>query len=1105
MESRMEFMLLGPFEVRADCGVVSLGGTKQRAVLALLLLNANRVVTREELIDGLWGENPPETAAKVILVYVSRLRKVMAHGALVTKPRGYLVEVEKSLLDLERFEGLLEDAKAADVNRAADLLRQALSLWRGPALAEFDEPFARPAAVRLEALRLTALEDRIRADLACGRHAELSSEVAALAAKHPHRERFRAQLMLALYRSGRHAEALAAFRDARAALDEVGLEPSAALRQLEKQILTQDNALDLAPTRTLLAKPGSPLVLPSPLVSEPQFPFVGRVKELATLRALLEQARQGRGGLVLLGGEAGGGKTRLLREAAHEAAGNGALVVYGSSDAVVRTPYEPLREWLEFLLSVCDAETLRASLGEGRHLLARLVPGLAQSAEPAPTSGDQATDRFLLQRAAAELLTGLSRLRPLVLIADDIHWADTEMLHLLRRLARSVPGSGIVLVAAFRDRGESTVRELDETLNDLSRLDGAVRLSLQHLEHSELETFIRTGAKADASDALVAAVAGLTSGSPLLLCELWRHLIESGTVEIIEGVAVLTRPLNEVRGPGRVRTIVRQRLSRLAPETVAVLELAAVAGSQFELDVIVEGSGVDRPSLIAAVEQAIDHGIIEELPHMQPTCRFSHELVRRAIYDRISRVRRAELHLQVGIALERAHAPDLAPVFADLAHHFTLAAPIAGVEPGVDYNLRAAEVAVSAVAFDDGVANLRTALELGIADPQRRARTQIELAYLLRETMHRTEATQILAEVLEDASGRSDEQSIVAVKLRRLGAAMGEPHADPAEMRAQADEVMEIFREIGDRARLAQAGRGRALSLRREGRLAAAAAQLEEALVIANASGDPVARREIIGTLVYAMCDGPMPVGQAARRCHELLETNSPDTALAATIRRCLGLLSAMSDDLQQAREHIEQSSRTLDGLSYNTQSSIYRVIAAEARELIGDRAGAERELQAKLAEARQWDSKGPDARAMHAAYHLALVYCDAGRWDAAEQCLAYGADVPPVHYFLHENVLRLAASARVEGRHGRHVKAVELARRAVAIAERSDFLNLRARTWLALAEVQERRRASAEAEAARRAAATLYRAKGNVAALRLMHTAPNVVRKRAEVQRART
>src|SRR5215218_4075014 len=233
----MEFRVLGPLEVRDGDRSLPLAGAKQRALLAVLLVNANRVVSRDRLIDELWGEQPPETAVQSLQVYVSRLRKVLPPETLLTRPPGYLLEVAPSDVDLQRFERLLSEGHQAlaegDAEGAAQVLHDALALWRGPALAEFAfDPFAQAEIGRLEDLRLAAVEERIEADLALGRHADLIGELQALIAENPHRERLRGQLMLALYRSGRQAEALAAYQAARHALvDELGIEPSANLQR----------------------------------------------------------------------------------------------------------------------------------------------------------------------------------------------------------------------------------------------------------------------------------------------------------------------------------------------------------------------------------------------------------------------------------------------------------------------------------------------------------------------------------------------------------------------------------------------------------------------------------------------------------------------------------------------------------------------------------------------------------------------------------------------------------------------------------------------------------------------------------------------------------
>jgi DNA-binding SARP family transcriptional activator/pimeloyl-ACP methyl ester carboxylesterase len=250
----MEFRVLGPLEAVVDGRPVALGGTKQRALLARLLLENGRAVGLERLVDDLWGEAPPETARKMVQVYVSRLRKLLPKGMLETRASGYQLAVPPESLDLERFEALRAAGRVAleqgRYGQAAAELRVALGLWRGPALAEFpNEPFASGESARLEALRSAAVEDRIQAELELGNPADVIAELETLVAHHPLREQLRAQLMLALYRAGRQAEALAVYHDTRRVLDEqLGIQPSQTLRDLERRILQHDPTL-LRPER----------------------------------------------------------------------------------------------------------------------------------------------------------------------------------------------------------------------------------------------------------------------------------------------------------------------------------------------------------------------------------------------------------------------------------------------------------------------------------------------------------------------------------------------------------------------------------------------------------------------------------------------------------------------------------------------------------------------------------------------------------------------------------------------------------------------------------------------------------------------------------------
>jgi YVTN family beta-propeller protein len=252
----VEFRILGPLEVEDDGRVLPLGGAKQRALLALLLLHANEVVSRDRLIDDIWGERAPETAATALQGYVSGLRKALGVERILTRAPGYLLQVDSNEVDLARFEQMARagrDALASgDAERASAMLAEALALWHGLPLADLDATaFAYAERLRLEELRVSAIEERIEAELTLGRHAALVVELEALVAEHPLREKLRGQLMLALYRCGRQAEALQVYQEARRLLvGDLGLEPGTALRSLEQAILNHDPALEPRPSTT---------------------------------------------------------------------------------------------------------------------------------------------------------------------------------------------------------------------------------------------------------------------------------------------------------------------------------------------------------------------------------------------------------------------------------------------------------------------------------------------------------------------------------------------------------------------------------------------------------------------------------------------------------------------------------------------------------------------------------------------------------------------------------------------------------------------------------------------------------------------------------------
>ncbi len=307
MTAELELKVLGPLEAAADGCPLTLGGPRQRVLFAVLLLHANEVVSRARLVDALWGDRPPEKAANALQVAVHGLRKVLGHDRVVTHGAGYRLRVEPGELDLERFTRVCERARAERPAAAAETLRDGLSLWRGRALADLEgTPFIDAQRERLEELRLSALERRIDADLELARHAELVPELEALVREHPYRERAREQLMLALYRAGRQTEALAVYQNARKALvDELGLDLSPQLQQLEAAILRHDPSLE----------PRRPPGRYAGYLPAPPSRLIGRGLELVAVTAVLRDPDVR---LVTLTGPGGSGKTRLAIAAGEE-------------------------------------------------------------------------------------------------------------------------------------------------------------------------------------------------------------------------------------------------------------------------------------------------------------------------------------------------------------------------------------------------------------------------------------------------------------------------------------------------------------------------------------------------------------------------------------------------------------------------------------------------------------------------------------------------------------------------------------------------------------------------------------------------------------------
>ena len=460
MGTGLEFGILGPLEVRCGGTPVHVGGPRQRALLSLLLCHANQVVSRDQLLDELLVGQPAGQAGRMLRVQVSRLRQALADGdgepRVAARPPGYVLRVKDGELDLQVFEQRVAAGRDAlgrgNPGRAAALLGEGESLWRGRPLADLEfEPFARFEIQRLQELRLLAAEDRIEAELGLGRHAALCPELGRLVAEHPLRERLRGQLMVALYRSGRQAEALDTYRAGRAQLVvDLGIEPGPRLRRVHEQMLAADPALDLpAPAGAgILGDPLAPVVVPRELPADVAG-FTGRVAELAALDLLLPAPGQGTGGspgavvISAVTGTAGVGKTTLAVRWAHRVAGqfpDGQLYVNlrGYDPGQPVTPGEALAGFLRALgagsdipLEEADRAARYRSLVAGKRLLVVL-----------DNAATEEQVRPLLPGSASVMVVVTSRDSLAGLVAvDGARRLDLDLLPRVRRWRCCAPSS----------------------------------------------------------------------------------------------------------------------------------------------------------------------------------------------------------------------------------------------------------------------------------------------------------------------------------------------------------------------------------------------------------------------------------------------------------------------------------------------------------------------------------------------------------------------------------------------------------------------------------------------------------------------------------------
>ncbi|WP_214106578.1 AfsR/SARP family transcriptional regulator [Acrocarpospora catenulata] len=839
----LAFRLFGPFEVgTADGTLLELGPRKQRAVLALLALDPGRIVSLDRLVDELWDDATPSSAIGTLQAYISHLRRALEPDrpprspatVLVTREPGYLLAIKPAQVDLIRFTTDAEEGRQALSRRAygaaMDAFDRALATWRGEPLAEFaGYGFAQPVIARLTELQAAVTEDRFEARLALGDSGSAVADLERLVEAYPYRERLWGLLVLALYRAGRQAEALGALRRVRTLLaDDLGLEPGPELRRLEQAVFEQSAALDA---------PAPPAAAPA----RPQATLIARDSQLRRIGERVAEAVQGRGGVVLVVGEAGIGKTRLAQTAAEAA---GIRVAWGRCvEADAAPAFWP---WAQALRELGAAETVQL-----------LATGSGQVA----TDLDAALFELYDQVLAA--LNG----EPVLVVLDDLHSADAASLRLLRYVARELHRRPVLVLATLRPEPGREPEQLAETLAALTREPGTERLRLPPFTRDEVAAFL--GGQADRE--LAGKLHQRTGGNPFYLGELVR-LLDSEQLEEV---------------PETVREVLSRRVARLPAGTQELLRTAAVLGREVRLEVLATAAETPQEEVMAGLAPAVATGLLAETPDGFDY-RFSHVLVCDALYAGLDRLARARLHLRAGEALAAGNAP--LPV---LAHHFALAARVGGAARAVSYASQAARQATAQLAFDEAVVLWRTALAAyGEGEPGRRCELLIELGRAQRVTGDVTGAHATLAEAIALAEATGDRAAMAEATMVFGGVTVWNWRVYGTvddHMVAVLEDL--LAGELPDEQRAALLGT-LGLELYYGPRRAEGERHAAEAVEIARRLGDPVLLARTLNNFINAAwISGREQARLAAAEEMLSLPSLSRSTELVARIMRMVGLL----------------------------------------------------------------------------------------------------------------------------------------------------------------------------------------------------------------------
>jgi DNA-binding SARP family transcriptional activator len=1093
---QLRIHLLGAFELWLDGQLVPQSawpGRKACRLFKILVTHRHRVVSSDELIEWLWPNLTPESARNSLWVAVSRLRHLLEPGLttrggstfILTESPGYRFDpAGRCEIDVDAFQDHVRAGQAhqreGQWTEAVDAYLAAQALYRGDYLSQDAyEDWAIPARERLRETFLEAESSLATCHLTLGRYGESLAHARQVLDHDPCRESAWRLVMEAHYRAGEQDRALQAFERCRAVLaHELGVDPLPETSALHERILR------VPPSLLKLSS------VPLPAAISLHLPFVGRDREWALLADLLRRAMDGQGRIVLVSGEPGIGKTRLLEELAGLATARGAHVLVGQCyELEQNAAYAPIVEALRGLLPSLSASPSACPPGQ-LAAVAELLPELRDLGLDLPPYQPLPPDeeRTRLLASLAQVVRRCADREPLLLVLDDLQWADPSTLQLVHYLGRKAGNQPLLLAGAYRSTGVDPGHPLATLRDQLARLGVLVELPLSAFQEEDVVLLLRTLVSQDVDNFLARHLYDKTEGHPYFLAEVLRTLaLEKRIVADAEGRWHLVGEAGidmdeEWLLPPSVRAAVAFRLDRLPQEERVLLDFASIIGREFSLTLMARLLGGPERTLAMQADRLVERGFLRlrgpDRSSDGPWDRyeFGHELMRRTAHEALSEPHRRLLHRQVAEALLAQQAPA-----GSVAMHYS-----ASDRPwlALEQALGAAEHAAHVAAYDEALAWCQQAMSIAEAHPQAvpagfrtRMHLQWRTLWYYRGDLERTLAADRAAlaaarhegdpaaelealwhlahdETQVAAGGPSDLQAEALALARNLGdpAALARSLArhgsdigflaTPAERESalQAlDQAVSLARQLGDAALLHHV----LCELWGVGRLPQARTALEEALTVIRRLGD---RREEVGTLAkladLLARQGDFPAAVEYANQGLTLAEQVDSTAYGAWNRRALGQALAALGQIDKGVAHLRGAAQTFETLTWRTMLAGSLLRLGLAMQLAGDWAGATAAMERVLALSQETHEVYEAAYALAALGELRLAQ---GETEAGSRALVEAAaQAPQIGLPWHRGgtLLHVAAGRLLVGE---TAAALTSAEEAIRLAEEEDLREVRA------------------------------------------------------------